>query len=144
MRRLNEREAADLLQRVSDELGLEVYQFFPDRKRLIPEALVMGIAGACIAEFFKGFFGLKEMGEGSRKKLLELAVRWKERKDFEPYVQTLNLSQVLAEASGSGDGPGDHERAEQNLRAALIEFGISQSMAAAQAKRIRQIIEEGA
>lgn len=120
----------DLITAVQDQLGPDAYNIYPDSRRLIPDAVLWGIAAACVIEFLKGFGAFNELGKQSRERLDELVRRWKTRKDLEPYVQTLNLTlrddvaSVIDSAAKQSHAPTGRPAARQALTEALIEFGL--------------------
>jgi hypothetical protein len=141
---MRQEDTATLLTGVRDELGHDVYYFYPDSRHHIPDTVIWGFASACILEFLKGFIDLNRMGKSAREATQELLSRWRSRQEPDPWIQTLNLRDVITEALEQPAAPLSSEdlcKGETALRQALSDFGMDPKVAAEHAKAISSVIE---
>ena len=135
-----------LIGAIVDELGLDVYHLYPDSKRLIPDTVIWGIASACLIEFLKGLGGFNTLGQQAKDKLNELLRRWRTRDAFEPFIQTLNLQEPIAnELQDIRKTPplsDKFEQARQSLVDAFIQFGLNRDDANEHAVRISELVSQ--
>lgn len=136
--------ADTLIADIEDELGLDVYHVYSDgSRRLIPEAVVVGVAVACIAEFVKAFTDIRSLGEQSRERLLELVRRWRKKDDFSSHAESLchrDDVQKLLDSVSATVGESDLQSGEDSLLEALRAFGLSDQRASVHAAEIRRLI----
>jgi len=88
---MRQEEAADQLTDIRDQLGHDVYYFYPDSRHHIPDTVLWGFVSACLLEFLYGFIDLNRLGKTTRESVQELLERWRSRQEFGPWIQTLNL-----------------------------------------------------
>jgi hypothetical protein len=141
---MRQQDAANLLNDIRDELGTDVYYFYPDTRHQIPDTVIWGFVSACILEFLKGFIDLNGLGKTTREAARELLKRWRSRQEPEPWIQTLNLHDVIAEALQQPPTPvsaADLSKGEAALRQALCDLGMEPHVAAEHAKAISSLME---
>ena len=120
----------ELIGSVQDQLGPDAYNIYPDSRRLIPDAVLWGIAAACLIEFLKGLGGFNDLGKQARERLEEMIRRWKTHKDFEPYVQTLSLelradvADALSSITNKEYSRKEYDDSRVALTESLIQFGL--------------------
>jgi len=136
-------DAQGIVDQVQSEIGLDAYHIYPDSRRFIPEVVLWGIASACVIEFVKGFVDFKKLGEDARSKLNELLRRWKQKDDFEKFVESEYLEVIVYRAIETipprlSDAKIDAAREELVL--ALVEFGLSHDAARRQAGKISEVV----
>jgi len=134
-----------LIEAITDQLGIDVYNLYPDSKRLIPDTVLWGIAAACVIEFLKGLVGFSDLGKDVRGRANELAKRFKERTSFEPYVQTLGLSirddlVEVVQGARIHTASSDKAAGREEMKKALIEFGLHAKVANEHADKIASLI----
>lgn len=137
-------DTAKLLAGVRDELAHDVYYFFPDSRHHIPDTVVWAFVSACILEFVKGFADFSGLGKATRKAAEELLESWRSKREPEPWIQTLNLNNVIAEVLQQPASPlrsADLTKGEAALRLALSDFGLEPEVAAEHAKAISTLME---
>ena len=138
-------DTSGLLTDIRDELGHDVYYFYPDSKHHIPDTVIWGFVSACILEFLKGSVDLNSLGKTTRESIKEILERWRSRQAFEPYIQTLNLNHVLTETlemTATLPSGVDITTGEAKLREALSDFGMEPEVALEHAKAISKLIEQ--
>jgi hypothetical protein len=128
---------------VADELGLDVYRLYPDTRRLIPDTVVWGLASGCIAQFLAGFVDFNGLGKEVRAKLDELIRRWRQKDDFERYIETSAPTEAVAvvvQAAMGCASPANIRSGQQKLEQAMIEFGFDPETARIRSERIAKAI----
>lgn len=122
------RDGSEILQSIKDIIGLEAYRMYPDSRRLIPDAVLWGVAAACATEFLKGAIDFKSIGEGAHNKLMELMRRFEHRDAFEEFVDAQDVESLAASAIAAAPielTPDELTQARSNLEDALKRLGLS-------------------
>jgi hypothetical protein len=137
------RDGQELVTQVQNKIGLDAYHIYPDSRRFIPEAVLWGIASACVIEFIKGFVDFKLVGESAKRTLLELSSRFRRKDSFEDFVQqhdikdiTLHIIAVLPPTISDRA----YDDGLRELETALIQFGLRPVPAKARATEIAKLI----
>lgn len=137
------RDGLSTLEQARDAIGLDAYRLYPDSRRLIPEAVALSVAAACISEFIKGFVDFKSLGERANQVLTELIRRWRTKDRFEEFVTEHDPTAVVTLAIQhlplALPAP-EAAEAQRRLQEGLEEFGLSASKAADRAAEIAKII----
>ena len=134
-------DALSLQYEVADIVGLDAWKFYEkdgstENRHLIAETILLGLAGALIGDFLKGFIKPEELGQSLRARLDKLTARLRNRdfsSDDGELIDLLNTAQTAAAQAA----PAEVQKAEDSLAASLRTFGLDDSAARQKAAQIR-------
>jgi hypothetical protein len=132
-----------VLENAKDTLGMDAFLLYPESRRLIPEAVLWGLAGACVGEFIKGFIDFKSLGETARAALNELLRKWRDKREFESYVVSSPPELLLLSALNTLPSMIPVESCQKalvDLTDSLECFGLDKAEAQNRATQIADVI----
>jgi hypothetical protein len=137
-------DALSLQYEVADIIGLDAWKIYEkgdtevEERHLIPEAMMLSIAGSLIGDFLKGLIQPERLGQAARAKLDDLYSNLK-HKDFSRSADKSEFIDLLnsVQAPASQTTPEQLQKAEESLAASLREFGLDATAAKDKASQIR-------
>jgi hypothetical protein len=137
-------DALSLQYEVADIIGLDAWRIYEkgdakvEERHLIPEAMMLSIAGSLIGDFLKGLIQPERLGQAARAKLDHLYSNLK-NKDFSKSADKSELIDLLhgVQEPASQTTPEEIQKAEESLAASLRGFGLDESAAKDKASQIR-------
>jgi hypothetical protein len=125
---------------VADELGLEVWNVYDGGRHLVAEVLIAAVATACVTEFFKGLLDPNGLGDGTRAWMLNVSALFRARRQLESLTDAGELEELYRQARKAvreaSDKDATLERAQGELKGALVAFGLTEQSATERAERV--------
>lgn len=130
---------------ILEELGTDVYNVYDEERHLIPDAVLISVASALIAQFLIGLIDPKQVGAATREKIEQLLNSVKQKKDLGRVSPDKELDNLLNYAKSNPEhlGPKQLAEGERNLLQGMKTLGMSERVASEHAKSISALIESG-
>src|SRR3989304_9693953 len=135
-----------LIDDIIDELGMDIYSGYEDKRYLIENPLLVAIASACIASFLKGFVNFEELGKKTRTFLSDLIKNFTRREDIRGYTDKTPIEELLLMSTEKSKKLTQkreiYRKGEESLKLALKTFGMPEEIAQQHASNIAILIIE--